>query len=139
MVLLQSGGPFTVTTASNTVFSAAGALRADVSRNPNLANQDRTLGRWFDTSAFSQPLAGRFGNQGVDILRADGIINADLSLLRNFSFGETRKVQLRGETFNVANHANFGLPGRVFGAPGFGTVSSAGPARRVQLGLRIVF
>jgi hypothetical protein len=60
--------------------------------------------------------------------------------LRNFAIGgEDRKLQLRGEFFNIANHANFGVPGRVLGAPGFGVVSSAGPGRRVQIGARIVF
>jgi len=50
-----------------------------------------------------------------------------------------RKVQLRGEVFNITNHPNFGNPGSAFGGPGFGVVSSADPARRVQLGLRFVW
>lgn len=136
---LQSGAPFTVVTQVNSVFSAAGALRADVSRDPNWPSGERTVAQWFDTAAFNQPAAARFGNQGVNILRADGIINVDLSLLRNFPIGENRKFQFRAESFNIGNHPNFGVPGRTFGAPGFGVVSVAGPARRVQLGLRLVF
>jgi hypothetical protein len=140
LITLQSGPPFTVTTQANTVFSAAGALRADVLRDPNLAAGERTVQRWFDTTAFQQPAPARFGNQGVNILRADGVINADAALLRNFGLGgEDRKLQLRGEFFNIANHANFGVPGRVLGAPGFGLVNSAGAGRRVQIGARIVF
>jgi hypothetical protein len=140
LITLQTGPPFTVTTQANTVFSAAGALRADVLRDPNLPAGERTVERWFDPAAFQQPAPAQFGNQGVNILRADGIINGDAALLRNFGFGgEGRKLQLRGEFFNIANHANFGLPGRVLGAPGFGVVSSAGPGRRVQVGARIVF
>jgi hypothetical protein len=140
LITLQSGPPFTVTTQANTVFSAAGALRADVLRNPNLDASERTVQRWFDITAFQQPAPARFGNQGVNILRADGVINADAALLRNFGLGaEGRKLQLRGEFFNIANHANFGVPGRVLGAPGFGVVNSAGPGRRVQIGARIVF
>jgi hypothetical protein len=140
LITLQSGAPFTVTTQANTVFSAAGALRADVLRDPNLSSGERTVQNWFDTAAFQQPAAGRFGNQGVNLIRADGIINADAAMLRNFSLGgEDRRLQIRGEFFNIANHANFGIPGRVFGAPGFGVVNSAGPGRRVQLGARLVF
>lgn len=75
----------------------------------------------------------------MNILRADGLINLDMSLLRNFNFGEQRKVRLRAETFNITNHPNFGVPGRTFGGPGFGIVNSAGPARRIQLGLRFVY
>jgi hypothetical protein len=137
---MQSGPPFTVTTQVNSVFSAAGALRADVARNPNLAADQRTLGRWFDTGAFSQPVAGRFGNQGVGLLRADGLVNIDFSLLRTFALpGEDRKLQFRAESFNFANHPDFGVPGRVFGAPGFGQVNSARRGRSIQLGLRLVF
>jgi hypothetical protein len=137
---LQSGAPFTVTTQVNTVFSAIGALRADVSRNPNLTNGERSLARWFDTSAFTQPAAARFGNQGVNILRADGIFNLNASLQRNFGlWSEQSKLQFRAEFFNLTNTANFGIPGRILGAPGFGVVGSAGPARSIQLGLRLGF
>jgi len=52
---------------------------------------------------------------------------------------ESRFVQFRAETFNAFNHANFGLPGRALGGPGFGTVSDAADARILQLGIRTVF
>jgi hypothetical protein len=140
VVTMQSGAPFTVTTQTNTVYSAAGALRADVVRNPNLDSGERSIYRWFDTAAFAQPAPGRFGNQGVGLIRGPGIFNADLSILRNFPLpGEGRKVQIRGEFLNATNHTNFGGPGRVFGAPGFGVISSAAPARRIQLGARFIF
>jgi hypothetical protein len=140
ILTLQSGAPFTVNTQVNSVFSAAGALRADVSRNPELPNSSKTLSRWFDTSVFSQPAAAVFGNQGVNILRADGVINLNASIQRNFRmWSEQSKLQFRAEFFNFANHPNFGIPGRTFGGPGFGLVSSAGQARSVQLGLRLAF
>jgi len=140
VVTLQSGPSFTVNTQVNTVFSAIGALRADVSKNPNLAAGERTLARWFDTSAFSQPVAAKFGNQGVNILRGDGLVNFDFSAMKGFSLpGEGRKLQFRCEMFNGFNHPNFGLPGRSFGGPGFGIVGTAGPARSIQLGLRLVY
>ncbi|MBI1790087.1 MAG: TonB-dependent receptor [Acidobacteria bacterium] len=140
LATLQSGEPFTVSTQTNSTNAfSAGALRADVLRNPNLPGSERTLARWFDTSAFQQPAPYRFGNQGLNILRADGTINFDFSLLRNFPAGDRRKLQFRGEFFNAFNHPNFGGPGRILGAPGFGVVSSSSPGRRVQLGLRLVF
>ncbi len=140
VVVLQSGPPFTVQTQTNTTnaFSAAGQ-RADVIRDPNLPGDRRTLSQWFDTGAFQQPAQFRFGNQGVNIVRSDGIVNFDFSVLRNFPLGEPRKLQFRGEFFNAFNHTNFGIPGRTFGGPGFGVVSGSGPARRIQLGLRMTF
>jgi hypothetical protein len=136
----QAAAPFTVTTQVNTVFSAIGALRADVSGDPRLSGSEQTLSRWFRTEAFSQPAAARFGNQGVGILRGDSFFGLNASILRNFPLpGEGRMIQLRGEFFNLPNHANFGIPGRVFGAPGFGVVGSAAAPRSIQVGLRMTF
>jgi hypothetical protein len=140
LLTLQSGEPFTVNTqVNNTFVFSAGAQRADVLHNPNLPNDEKSLGRWFDTSAFVQPAQFTFGNQGVNILRADGVVNLDMSILRNFPIGESSKVQVRGEFFNITNHPNFGGPGAILNAPGFGVVSGAGPGRRIQLGARFVF
>ncbi len=137
---LQSGAAFSATTQTNTTNAfSAGALRPNVLRNPNLPAGERTIARWFDTSAFVQPAPFTFGNQGIGIMRADGIINADLSILRNFRFTERFRFQLRGESFNVFNHTNFGLPGLVLNGPGFGLVSGSGPARQIQVGARVTF
>jgi hypothetical protein len=139
LLTLQTGEPFTVNTqVNNTFVFSAGAQRADVLRNPNLPNGEKSLSRWFDTGAFVQPAQFTFGNQGVNILRADGTINLDMSILRNFPVGEGKKIQLRGEFFNFTNHPNFGGPGATLNGPGFGIVSSAGPGRRIQVGARFV-
>lgn len=140
LMTMQSGEPFTVNTqVNNTFVFSAGAQRANVSRDPNLPNSERTLERWFDTGAFSQPAQFTFGNQGVNILRADGLINLDMSILRNFAVGEDKKIQVRGEFFNFTNHPNFGGPGATLNGPGFGIIAGAGPGRRIQLGARFVF
>ena len=60
-------------------------------------------------------------------------------LVKNVNFSESRFLQFRGETFNAFNHADFGLPGRAVGGPGFGIISDATDARVLQLGVRIVF
>ncbi len=137
---LQSGPPFLVTTQTNTsnAFSS-GAQRADVVRDPNLPAAQRKVERWFDTDAFRAPAPYTFGNSGPGLVRADGRIDFDFSLLRNFAFGEGRYVQLRTELFNAFNHTNFDLPGRTLGGPGFGIVNSAGEGRIIQFGLRVVF
>jgi len=140
IALVQTGAPVTITTQVDTRFNfAAGGLRANVAQDPNLGGDARTLGRWFDTNAFSQPANYRNGTAGASIVTAPGKVNFDLSLLRNFPLGENRKFQLRGEFFNLFNKANFGTPGAVFGAPGFGVIGAADPGRRVQIGARLVW
>ncbi len=139
-VLLQTGAPFTVTTQVNSTNSfSAGALRADVIRDPNLPAGDRTVSRWFDTGAFLQPSAFRFGNQGINLLRSDGIVNFNFSILRNFPVGEGKQLQIRGEFFNALNHPNFRAGGRIFGGPGFGIINTAAPGRSIQVGLRMTW
>ena len=79
------------------------------------------------------------GNQGVGILPADGRNGFNFSVLRNSYVRETHKLQFRAELFNAFNHPKLGNPGIVLGAAGFGVISSAVPARQVQLGLRYAF
>jgi hypothetical protein len=140
VTIFQSGAPFTVTTQTNSTNSfSSGGLRADVVRNPNLDPTARTIARWFDTAPFLQPAAFQFGNEGVGLLRGPGLVNFDMSLQRDFRFTERTKLQLRGEFFNALNRTNLALPGHTFGGPGFGLISSAGPARQVQVGARVTF
>lgn len=140
VMTLQSGAPITVQTQTNsTNANSAGAQRADVLRDPNLPAEQRSIRRWFDTGAFAQPALYTFGNQGVGLVRADGRININCSILRNFPIGERKQVQFRGEFFNLPNHPNFGNPAHQFEGAGFGVVNSARPARQVQLGLRLTY
>ena len=85
----------------------------------------------------------RFGTAGRNILTGPGLFNADTGISKNTRFGHDNRlnVQFRWEVFNVRNHANFNQPARVVNvtAPRFGTLTSAGPARVMQFGLRLEF
>jgi hypothetical protein len=137
---VQSGAPVTVVTQTNNCdcFSA-GSQRPNVSSNPNLPSGQRTVAMWFDTAVFSQPATFTFGNEGVGIIRAPGLVNVDLSVLRNFRITEKIHAELRGEFFNALNHTNLGLPGTTFGSSSFGVISTSGPARQIEIGARVVF
>ncbi len=140
LALMQTGPPTTVTTQTNTTNAfSAGAQRANILRDPNLPNSERTLLRWFDTSAFTQPDTFTFGTGGRGTVRGDGVINFDISVLKNFFFAEQKGFQFRLEMFNAFNHPDFGLPGATLNGPGFGVVSSARGGRNIQAGLRLVF
>jgi carboxypeptidase family protein len=140
LTLIQSGPPATVTTQTNNsnAFSAGGQ-RADLLSDPSLKSFERTLNRWFDISVFAQPSTFTFGSSGRGVVRGDGVVNFDISLLKNFFFAEQKGFQIRLEMFNAFNHPDFGLPGTTLGGPGFGVVSSARSGRSIQLGLRLVF
>jgi len=140
VITLQTGAPITVQTQTNsTNANSAGAQRADVLRDPNLHVSERRVERWFDTLAFAQPAIYTFGNQGIGLVRADGRINWNTSLIRSFRIGERKQMQFRGEFFNLPNHPNFNNPSHQFQGAGFGIVNAARPGRQVQLGLRATY
>ncbi|MDZ4803124.1 MAG: hypothetical protein SGI92_33610 [Bryobacteraceae bacterium] len=140
VLLWQTAPPLTVTTSTNTTQAfSAGPLRADVIRDPNLHASQRSVSRWFDVDAFAQPAANQFGNQGVNIVRGSGRTTLNAGLLRDIPIREGLRFQLRGEAFNLFNHANFGLPGQTLGAANFGVISSAASPRQLQIGLRCIF
>jgi Carboxypeptidase regulatory-like domain/TonB-dependent Receptor Plug Domain len=136
----MSGPPFTVITASNTTNAfPAGSLRPNLLRNPELPSSERTVTRWFDTTAFAAPAPFTFGNSPRSVLRGDPLFTTDLTTERSFRLSERYKFELRGEFYNLLNHANFNVPGFTYGAADFGVVTSARPGRTVQLAARLAF
>ena len=90
------------------------------------------------TSSFF--VLGEDGGVGRNTVRGDSYVNLDLALNKNFAFTESQRLLFRFEIFNVLNRANFGLPIRAIGAPGFGSaVETANPARLLQFSLKYGF
>ena len=101
----------------------------------------QSIGEWFNTAAFAIPSTPAYGNAGRDILRGPGTVNLDFSLSKSIPWGsvEKRRLQIRAEFFNGLNHTNFGLPQNSIDSPAFGTVTTAAPAREIQIGARLEF
>ena len=68
-----------------------------------------------------------------------GLANLDVSLQKKWILHENQAIEFRFDAFNALNHANFNLPGRIFGAANFGVVTSAQDARELQLALKLMF
>jgi len=136
----MSGPPFTVIAAANTTNAfPAGSLRPNLLRNPERASSERTVGRWFDTTAFAAPEPFTFGNSPRSVLRGAPLVTTDLTAERTFRLRERYKFELRAEFYNLLNHASFNVPGFMYGAADFGVVTSAKPGRTVQLAARLAF
>lgn len=83
---------------------------------------------------------GRDGYVARNSARGDSFINWDVALNKTFRFTESQSLQLRSEFLNVLNRANFGLPIRTLGNPGFGAAQeTVNPARIVQFALKFSF
>ena len=137
---LMSGPPFTVITAANTTNAfPAGPLRPNLAGDPEVRSNERTLSRWFNTAAFVNPANFTFGNSPRSVLRGPGSITTDLTLEKTIGLVGEKTFDVRVEAYNLFNRANFNIPGYTLGAADFGVISSARPARTVQLGARFSF
>jgi hypothetical protein len=105
------------------------------------------------------PALGTFGTMGRNIFPDSGFKNLDLSIAKNWHFGERFHAQFRAEFFNILNHPNFANP--YGGQNGYGLndpsvqpfgcgcatpdvaaanpVIGSGGSRAVQLGLKLAF
>ena len=98
-----SGTPFTITADGATVNAPGNLQTADQTGRYRELGAKGSAGLFFDTSSFAQPRGVRFGNTGRNAFRGPGQWNLDCSILRGFSVGDTRRVELRAEFFNVTN------------------------------------
>ena len=106
--------------------------------DPNLLSGQRSTAEWFNTAAFVQPVYS-FGNVGRNTMVGDGLVNLDATLARSFQVAEKVRLQLRGEFFNLANHPNFALIGRIVNDPTFGIVQNQLPPRQIQFAAKLSF
>ncbi len=143
ILTLQTGGPFNMSVPGG-IINAPGT-----SNDPNMNgafNTPKGIGThttWFDTSVFSQPAAGTFGNVGRNAFTGPGMFNLDASLFRKFRITERFQAEFRAESFNFTNTPKFNNPNGDITSPNFGKVTGAqGPPngpREIQLGLKVIF
>ncbi len=88
---------------------------------------------------------GQIGNVNRRFFHGPGLNNWDMAILKTTNLTETKSLQIRIEAFNVFNHAQFQNPDGSINSGGpesgglFGMVTSAYPARIVQLGAKFLF
>ena len=97
---------------------------------------------YFNTSLFSLQPLGEPGNARRRFFSGPGIDNYDIALRKEIRLAESKLVELRMETFNTFNHAQFYGPaavnGNINGAT-FGQVVSAAAPRLMQFALKVAF
>ena len=120
-----------------------------------LGEGERSVDRWFDTNAFVAPVydsslcqdadicheAARraLGNSASFPLRSDGIPLVDISLHKQFAFGDAKALDFRVDFFNAFNHTIFHAPFGDVANAAAGRVFRAGTARQIQFGFRFSF
>jgi hypothetical protein len=144
---VQSGMPFTVLDSSEPDLSGSATVndRVNVIGNPNAGtclNGDSvgTPNCWINPVAFAHFVPPAFGDERRNSLRADGLVNFDFGLAKDFRVHERQHFEFRWEIFNLFNAPNFNAPVNDFNAENFGQVQSTStPARLMQVALKFVF
>jgi hypothetical protein len=146
---VQSGLPFTPQLSYNPSNDGDGRNPVRPSLNPNFTGQVIQGGpsRYFNPSAFIQPLPGTYGNAGRNILQGPGLVETDLSLAKKFPLSERLNLLFRGEFFNVFNHTNFNTPNPVVftsatggPSPTAGVITATSTtSRQIQFGLKLLW
>ncbi|HJT28940.1 MAG TPA: carboxypeptidase regulatory-like domain-containing protein [Pyrinomonadaceae bacterium] len=134
---LQSGPYLTVTGTANSVF---GNRRADcVSSETLFEDGERGPNSWARRDAFAIAPDTRRGTCGVGTLLGPGAQTWDFSVRRNFRLTERFNLRFQADIFNAFNRTNFrDLEGNLSSAA-FGTISTSGPPRNIQFGLKLTF
>ena len=101
---------------------------------------------YYDPSSLVQAPGGFNGNLEKNAGTTPGIVNFDLSLVKQTALTERATLQFRAELFNIFNRANFGTPRgdsfRFGGRPDsrFGQITSTQTtSRQIQFALKLSF
>jgi hypothetical protein len=112
----------------------------------NVAIDDPTYTRWFNVDAFNRVSAQQLVNNvrtqpsRFEDVRGPGYKLLDLGLLKNFSLGGVRQLQLRFEVYNALNTINFQGPNTGPTSSAFGTITAQnGFSRQLQIAARVSF
>ncbi|MEO8130664.1 MAG: carboxypeptidase-like regulatory domain-containing protein [Bryobacteraceae bacterium] len=102
---LQSGGVVNTSSwdsAGTNFVSNATRLNCNAGVDPILPGNNQN--GWFNPAAFSNPLAGTFGNCGRNTIRGPWMGNQDVSVHKLFPITERKNLEFRMEMFNAPNH-----------------------------------
>jgi hypothetical protein len=146
---LQSGFPYTIDYKGDPINIGGGSggilVRPNyvlgsngMPVNPNFSSSQRSPAEWFNTAAFVQPVYS-FGAVGRNTMIGDGLSNLDATIARAFRLHERATLQFRAEFFNLANHSNYNLIGRIVNDPTFGIVQNQLSPRQIQFALKMSF
>ena len=101
---------------------------------------------YFDPNIFARQAFGLFGNARRAEFAGPGFNNTDLALYKDFPLHSEgpMKIELRLESFNIANHAHFANPNGNVNSANFGRVTSLltgdpGSPRVTQLAAKFYF
>ncbi|HTG93898.1 MAG TPA: TonB-dependent receptor [Pyrinomonadaceae bacterium] len=109
---VKQTGSTTVCTSTTVTNFTGGEINARpvVTCDPNQSAGTDPTGTAYviDPTCFAKPSTfGSIGNYQRNLVRMPSVFNTDIAFFKNFPLGENRSIQLRWETYNLFNRANF--------------------------------
>ena len=139
-VTFQSGTPFTARVLGN-LSNAGGSGSVGNARAQATGLLIDSGSGYFNTSAFSTPAAGEYGNAGRNTIPGPATFSLNASIGRSFRLGDSfrRQIMVRLDSQNLTNAVNIAGIGTVVNSKDYGLATSAGNMRQVTLSIRVGF
>ena len=145
----NSGFPFTPQLSFNPSNNGNTTNPVRPSLNPSFSGPVITgnPNEFFNPNAFVVPANGTYGNVGRNAFTGPGLTTLDVSLMKTTKLSERLALQLRGEAFNILNHANFNTPNLIVfssaTAPPSGSAgvitSTSTSSRQLQVAVKLIW
>jgi hypothetical protein len=140
----RSGNPVNIVTGQDNALSGTPKQRPNVDGSPILPGGRSTaqkVAEWFNTSVFTVPAAGTYGDLGRNVIIGPGLNSTNVALMKNFPLGlrEGMYLQFRTEAFGVFNTPIFANPGATLGSSLGKITSTSGGDRHLQFALKLVW
>ena len=141
---MTSGVPINLSYSPATNFSVSGSptYRPNLNGDALTPEGERTINNYLNSAAVVIPTdrSQPFGNAPRNAARSHAFFQFDLGLHKSFGLGwDQSRLEVRVEAFNLFNRTNFGSANGNRSSSAFGTISSAFPARQIQLGVKLHF
>jgi len=139
IVSLSSGFPRDPATGQDRA-NTGSTNRPDLVSGQDPNSGPKTIQQWFNTAAFVIQPQFAYGDSTRNSILGPGVFNFDMSILRNFTLGGSRSLQLRLEAFNVFNQPVWQDPNTSVNAALYGQINSTRkPMREMQIGVKFGF
>ena len=136
-----SGTPIDFTASATNLRAPGNTQTPDVNGTPQVLGGIGSGNLWFDTSVFSAPAAGTWGNaRRRGVLTGPAYYNLDASIVKVVRVG-TRRAEIRADFFNALNIPHYANPNGTLGNANFGRITGILPQteRVIRFGGRFLF
>jgi hypothetical protein len=136
----HTGGYFNITTGVDNALNGIGAQRPNqIASDVYCAQQSISCWMKAPNVAFVAPAAGTFGSLGYNNLVGPGFFEVDVALSKRFRVRERQTAEIRAESFNIQNRANFLNPTAAMNSSNFGKILTDVSPRIMQFAVKYSF